>query len=67
MNSIPAGWMGLDIGPKTLSDIQAGLADCKTGERIAPATLTTLIYASVSIDFSSDSPQPFLLKTCTMQ
>ena len=22
--------MGLDIGPKTLSDIQAGLADCKT-------------------------------------
>lgn len=22
--------MGLDIGPKTLADIQAGLADCKT-------------------------------------
>ena len=30
INSIPAGWMGLDIGPKTLADIQAGLADCKT-------------------------------------
>ena len=32
INSIPAGWMGLDIGPKTLADIQTGLADCKTGE-----------------------------------
>jgi len=30
INNIPAGWMGLDIGPKTISDIQAGLADCKT-------------------------------------
>ena len=30
INSIEEGWMGLDIGPKTLSDIQAGLADCKT-------------------------------------
>ena len=32
INSIPSGWMGLDIGPKTLADIQLGLADCKTGE-----------------------------------
>jgi hypothetical protein len=24
--------MGLDIGPNTLTDIQAGLEDCKTGE-----------------------------------
>ena len=30
INNIPAGWMGLDIGPKTIADIQAGLADCKT-------------------------------------
>ena len=30
INNIEAGWMGLDIGPKTLADIQAGLADCKT-------------------------------------
>ena len=22
INNIPAGWMGLDIGPKTISDIQ---------------------------------------------
>lgn len=28
--NIPDGWMGLDIGPKTIADIQAGLADCKT-------------------------------------
>jgi phosphoglycerate kinase len=30
INSMEKGWMGLDIGPKTLADIQAGLADCKT-------------------------------------
>lgn len=30
VNSMEKGWMGLDIGPKTLADIQAGLADCKT-------------------------------------
>ena len=30
INNIPAGWMGLDIGPKTIADIQAGLSDCKT-------------------------------------
>ena len=30
VNAIPDGWMGLDIGPKTIADIQAGLADCKT-------------------------------------
>ena len=30
INNIPAEWMGLDIGPNTLKDIQAGLADCKT-------------------------------------
>ena len=30
INAIPDGWMGLDIGPKTIADIQAGLADCKT-------------------------------------
>ena len=30
VNAIPAGWMGLDIGPNTILDIQAGLADCKT-------------------------------------
>jgi len=30
VNNIPDGWMGLDIGPKTLADIQEGLSDCKT-------------------------------------
>jgi phosphoglycerate kinase len=30
INAIPDGWMGLDIGPKTIADIQAGLSDCKT-------------------------------------
>jgi phosphoglycerate kinase len=30
IDNIEEGWMGLDIGPKTLADIQAGLADCKT-------------------------------------
>jgi phosphoglycerate kinase len=30
VNAIPDGWMGLDIGPKTIADIQAGLSDCKT-------------------------------------
>mmetsp|Transcript_9967 Transcript_9967/g.13674 ORF Transcript_9967/g.13674 Transcript_9967/m.13674 type:complete len:436 (+) Transcript_9967:38-1345(+) len=30
IDAIPAGWMGLDIGPNTIADIQAGLADCKT-------------------------------------
>ena len=45
INSIEEGWMGLDIGPKTLSDIQAGLADCKTviwngpmGKQTSPCT-----------------------------
>merc|ERR1712199_135392 len=30
VDAIPAGWMGLDIGPDSLADIQKGLADCKT-------------------------------------
>ena len=30
VNDIPDGWMGLDIGPETLKNINAGLADCKT-------------------------------------
>jgi phosphoglycerate kinase len=30
VNAIPDGWMGLDIGPKSIADIQAGLADVKT-------------------------------------
>ena len=30
INNIPDDWMGLDIGPKTVADIQTGLADCKT-------------------------------------
>ena len=30
VSAIPDDWMGLDIGPKTIADIQAGLADCKT-------------------------------------
>eukprot|EP01041_Mallomonas_annulata_P005075 gene5075-10154_t len=30
IDNIPAEWMGLDIGPKTIKDIQDGLADCKT-------------------------------------
>ena len=30
VNDIPAGWMGLDIGPKTLANVCEGLSDCKT-------------------------------------
>lgn len=30
IDNIPDDWMGLDIGPKTVADIQSGLADCKT-------------------------------------
>jgi len=30
IGDIPYGWMGLDIGPKTLADIRVALADCKT-------------------------------------
>ena len=30
INNIPADWMGLDVGPKTIADIQEGLSDCKT-------------------------------------
>ena len=30
VDAIPDGWMGLDIGPETIADIQAGLADTKT-------------------------------------
>jgi len=30
ISAIPAGWMGLDIGPKSIAEIQAGLSDCKT-------------------------------------
>eukprot|EP01036_Dinobryon_divergens_P029677 gene29677-38806_t len=30
ISAIPDGWMGLDIGPKTIADIKAGLSDCKT-------------------------------------
>lgn len=30
VNSIPEGWMGLDIGPNSIKDITEGLADCKT-------------------------------------
>lgn len=30
IHNIPDGWMGLDIGPKSVADIQEGLKDCKT-------------------------------------
>ena len=30
INDIPDGWMGLDIGPESLADIQNGLAGCNT-------------------------------------
>jgi len=30
IKDIPADWMGLDVGPDTIKDIQAGLSDCKT-------------------------------------
>jgi len=30
VSEIPDGWMGLDVGPQTIADIQKGLADCKT-------------------------------------
>ncbi|NCJ05405.1 phosphoglycerate kinase [Synechococcales cyanobacterium C] len=30
IDAIPEGWMGLDIGPKSVEEFQAALADCKT-------------------------------------
>jgi phosphoglycerate kinase len=30
VGDIPYGWMGLDIGPKTLAKIETALSDCKT-------------------------------------
>ncbi|WP_299489405.1 phosphoglycerate kinase [Acaryochloris sp. IP29b_bin.137] len=30
INGIPDGWMGLDIGPNSVKEFQAALADCKT-------------------------------------
>ena len=30
VNEISDGWMGLDIGPKSIASIQEGLSDCKT-------------------------------------
>lgn len=30
INAIPDGWMGLDIGPETITDIQNNLENCKT-------------------------------------
>ena len=30
VHEIPDGWMGLDIGPKTIAELKEGLADCKT-------------------------------------
>jgi phosphoglycerate kinase len=30
VNSIPEGWMGLDIGPESIATFQAALADCQT-------------------------------------
>lgn len=30
INDIPDGWMGLDIGPNSVKEFQAALADCKT-------------------------------------
>lgn len=30
VNAIPEGWMGLDIGPKTIAELKTALSDCKT-------------------------------------
>lgn len=30
VDKIPDGWMGLDIGPKTIAEIQEGLSNCST-------------------------------------
>jgi len=30
VNEMPEGWMGLDIGPKTIGNLQEALSDCKT-------------------------------------
>jgi phosphoglycerate kinase len=30
IDKIPAGWMGLDIGPKTITELKSALSDCKT-------------------------------------
>ena len=29
VNAIPDGWMGLDIGPKTIEELKGALSDCK--------------------------------------
>ena len=29
VNAIPEGWMGLDIGPKTIEELKVALSDCK--------------------------------------
>ena len=29
VNAIPEGWMGLDIGPKTIEELKGALSDCK--------------------------------------
>ena len=47
VNNIPSGWMGLDIGPKTLADIQAGLADCKTGTGRESSECCTVLHGIV--------------------
>lgn len=30
VDAIPAGWMGLDIGPDTIAELQGALSECKT-------------------------------------
>ena len=30
VNDIPDGWMGLDIGPDTIKELEGALSDCKT-------------------------------------
>jgi len=30
VNEIPDGWMGLDVGPKTIAELKEALSDCKT-------------------------------------
>ena len=40
VNAIPDGWMGLDIGPKTIEELKVALSDCK----VTTTTTTTLYH-----------------------
>jgi len=38
VNAIPEGWMGLDIGPKTIEELKVALSDCKVNTTTTTTT-----------------------------